>query len=137
MVDILIMGIIIGILVTWTLARNEVWKDDRALWGDCAKKSPHKIRTHQNLGVAYIEHRQFEKAIECYKTAIKIDPNDYVSWYNMAICYYEMRDLGRAYGPAHRAAILHTDTMTLYQLGITLRDMGWRIGMSEPKEVIE
>jgi len=68
-------------------ARNSVWKEQIALWGDTAKKSPLKARPHYNLGVAYAEKKQFEDAVKEYLMAIQIDPNYYLAHNNLGFIY--------------------------------------------------
>jgi tetratricopeptide (TPR) repeat protein len=132
--EYLLYGLIIIMLFSWTVQRNQVWQSDIALWEDCVEKSPNKTRPYNNLGTAYILNGEYAKAKNQYVKAIKIDDKDYVLYYNLAIAYYHLRDLVHAYPPARKAALMHKDTMTLYQLGITLRDMGWKVGMENPKE---
>jgi tetratricopeptide (TPR) repeat protein len=58
----------------WTYERNEVWGDRIAIWQDCIKKSPHKARPYNNLGVALADDGQYAKAIEQYHKALQINP---------------------------------------------------------------
>lgn len=57
-----------------TCLRNSVWSTRVTLWEDAAKKSPGKYRVWGNLGAAYSDTGHEEKAVECYRTAIKIEP---------------------------------------------------------------
>jgi tetratricopeptide (TPR) repeat protein len=70
-----------GLLTVWVAAlawstclRNEVWRTRESLWEDTVAKSPNKYRTWGNLGAAYSEGGKEEKAVECYKAALKIEP---------------------------------------------------------------
>lgn len=63
------------ISLAWaTCARNEVWRTRESLWEDTVAKSPNKYRTWGNLGAAYSDGGQEEKAVECYRAALKIEP---------------------------------------------------------------
>lgn len=132
--DYLLCGLIIVMLFSLTVKRNQIWQSEISLWEDCVVKSPNKTRPHNNLGTAYILNGEYEKAKNQFIKAIKIDDKDYYLHYNLAIAYYHLGDLIHAYAPARKSALMHKDTMTLYQLGIILRDMGWKAGMENPKE---
>jgi tetratricopeptide (TPR) repeat protein len=41
------------------------------------------------LGVTYGKLENYQKAADCFEKAIKIDPEDSVTWYNLATSYYE------------------------------------------------
>lgn len=69
------VALILGLLSWRTCQRNQVWSTDESLWKDTAAKSPGKFRTWGNLGVAYSSAGKEEKAVECYRTALKIEPN--------------------------------------------------------------
>lgn len=61
--------------LSWkTCKRNHVWSDRERLWEDTVAKSPNKYRTWGNLGAAYSDSGKDEKAVECYRTALKIEP---------------------------------------------------------------
>jgi hypothetical protein len=70
-----------GLLTVWVAAlawstclRNVVWRTRESLWEDTVAKSPNKYRTWGNLGAAYSDGGKEEKAVECYKAALKIEP---------------------------------------------------------------
>ena len=61
--------------LSWkTSVRNEVWRTNESLWKDTVAKSPGKYRTWGNLGAAYSNGGKEEKAVECYRAALKIQP---------------------------------------------------------------
>ena len=59
---------------TWTYERNTVWSNDVGLWSDTVKKSPQKVRPHNNLGNALKRQGKFEEAIAHFKKALQINP---------------------------------------------------------------
>ena len=87
--SILVIVLIIMILPlsVATYHRNQVWKDEVALWTDVVKKSPEKARGYDNLGVAYYQQGQINEAIKEYKTAIRLDPNSHDAHYDLAVAY--------------------------------------------------
>jgi Flp pilus assembly protein TadD len=58
----------------WTYERNTIWSNAVALWSDVVKKSPQKVRPHNNLGNALKRQGKIEEAIEHFNTALQIDP---------------------------------------------------------------
>jgi tetratricopeptide (TPR) repeat protein len=76
----------IGILLLLTLftwQRNGVWKDGVTLWTDAANKAPGSVRAHVNLGIAYSQAGQLDKSETYLLEAIKIDPNDGFTYFNL------------------------------------------------------
>ncbi len=67
--------LVITTLLCWrTTDRNTVWSTSETLWKDTVAKSPGKFRTWGNLGTAYSMNGKDEKAVECYRNALKIEP---------------------------------------------------------------
>ncbi|MBC8287754.1 MAG: tetratricopeptide repeat protein [Nitrospinae bacterium] len=50
---------------------------------------PAPIESHFNRGVEYYDSRQYSKAIEEYKLALRKNPNDTFSMYNLAVAYQD------------------------------------------------
>jgi tetratricopeptide (TPR) repeat protein len=68
-----------------TYQRNAVWKNDITLWSDAVKKSPNKLRPHQNLCVGYYAEQKYSEAIAECKAALQIDSSDMVSYNNLIL----------------------------------------------------
>jgi tetratricopeptide (TPR) repeat protein len=69
---------------------------------ESARLEPDVSRTFYNLGVAYGELSQWKAAIEAYKRAIQLDPNDWQAHSNLAMalshpssCSLEAAQVGR------------------------------------------
>jgi tetratricopeptide (TPR) repeat protein len=54
--------------------RNEVWRSDLTLWQDTSAKSPDKFRVWGNLAAAYIARQDYQRAVECSRRALQIEP---------------------------------------------------------------
>ena len=76
-----------------TFSRNSDWKDGLRLWAKTVKTSPDSIRAHINLGNAYENRGLNSEAIEEYKRALGINPNDADIYNNLGICYDNMNML--------------------------------------------
>jgi len=70
---VLTVGLVV-LLGVMTVARNQVYRSEIALWEDTAAKSPQKARVYNNLGYAYYLAGRHAKAREAYETALRLDP---------------------------------------------------------------
>jgi len=86
--NLIAAGIIIGFSIV-TFQRNRVWRDEIALWGDTAQKSPHKARAQYCLGYAYFNKGDFNKALTHFDQAVQIKPNYIEALVNRGIIYFE------------------------------------------------
>ena len=55
-------------------------------WKNCVEIKPDAHKAWCNMGNAYCNLKQFEKAISTYNRAIKIKPDEDYPWYNMGEC---------------------------------------------------
>lgn len=70
-----------------TYARNSVWKSRVSLWEDTARKSGQKARPLINLGIAYIEEGEPEKAIPVLTRVLDITPKSAKVWYHLGSAF--------------------------------------------------
>ncbi|MBI5196788.1 MAG: tetratricopeptide repeat protein [Nitrospirae bacterium] len=81
-----------AILIVFSIAayqRNAVWQDRIRFWEDVAGKSPNKARTHNNLGLAYVDKGLYEEAIKKYQIAVKLKPDYAEAYDNLGMAYEE------------------------------------------------
>jgi Flp pilus assembly protein TadD len=57
------------------------------LWSDAVLKSPNKARPHNNLGYAYALHGDWDRAIEEFRTAARLDPDYILAQQNLRDAY--------------------------------------------------
>jgi protein O-mannosyl-transferase len=81
----------------WTYQRNKVWQNEMSLWADNVKKSPNKARPHNNLGLAFQNQGNIEKALFHYTTASQLDPTSYVAHNNLGNIYMDQGNLEKAF----------------------------------------
>jgi tetratricopeptide (TPR) repeat protein len=62
------------VFAAWTFERNTVWSNAVTLWSDVVKKSPQKVRPHNNLGNALKNQGKIEEAIVHFNKALQINP---------------------------------------------------------------
>jgi tetratricopeptide (TPR) repeat protein len=69
-------------LFAWNASNQTgVWKDGTALFGNCVDKTPEAALCQCNLGYSELLALSFEKSVEHYSNALRLDPT-YVEAYN-------------------------------------------------------
>lgn len=69
--------------IALTVSRNQVYRNEIALWEDTVAKSPGKARAHNNLGYAYLLAQHEEKARREFSIALQLDPQLYPAQHNL------------------------------------------------------
>jgi tetratricopeptide (TPR) repeat protein len=96
------MGLALSVLVIlafsyWTHERNYIWQNPITVWEDNIKKSPNKARVHGNLGKAYLDAGEYEKARIEFEKVIALDPKLLGAYDNLATIYIDhYKQYGRA-----------------------------------------
>jgi tetratricopeptide (TPR) repeat protein len=112
--EIVIFLAVISLLSWGTYSRNNLWGNKINLWTDCVKKSPHKGRPYVNLGFAYIESGQYDKALEATQKGIDLDPKFAGAYYNLGIIYQKKGDLNKAIAMAKKSLEIDPDLHMAY-----------------------
>ena len=79
------LALLVLSLVIASVQRNAVWHSLLSLWTDCAKKSPGKSRTHNNVGNCYVLLGKHFPAIAEYQRAVELDAENMQAQYNLAV----------------------------------------------------
>jgi tetratricopeptide (TPR) repeat protein len=79
---------IIGLSVS-TYSRNNTWQNRTAVWEEVTKKYPNHFRGWQSVGrsLAAEKSRNYQKIINSYEQALKINPNYEPLWNDLATNY--------------------------------------------------
>ncbi len=96
---LLVISVLIIMSVSFsfgTYARNEVWQSGISLWEDTVRKSPGDVNAHNNLGRSYDEKGMYDKAIQQYLIAAKLDPRDAHTFYDLGIDYMAIGMIAQA-----------------------------------------
>lgn len=83
-----IAALLVIVLGTFTYQRNQLYQDRLLLWSDAVLKSPAKARPHNNLGYAYALHGDWDRAIEEFRTAARLDPDFILAQQNLRDAYF-------------------------------------------------
>lgn len=111
-VKALVVSILVVVVVLYsgaTYARNNVWGTRIGLWEDTVGKSPHKAVAHFNLAAAYMDKDIEDKALEHYRTVIRLDPLYIEAYYGLGVLYYSSGSPDRAVENYLTAIKLHPD----------------------------
>lgn len=75
--------LLLVVLVSLTVLRNQDFHSEIALWQATAQHSPNKARVQNNLGYAYMQAGRAGQARAAFASALKLDPNYYQARYNL------------------------------------------------------
>jgi tetratricopeptide (TPR) repeat protein len=78
-----------------TAARNRLYADPVLFWSDAVRKSPAKARPHTNLGHAWFQAGQIDRALAEFRTALALDPFDPVAQRNLLEAWKYKADVQR------------------------------------------
>lgn len=102
-----------------------------------AIKYGQKAIYYNNLGSAYYYSRDFQSAIKCLESAIKIYPDYAQAYANMAACYRNLGDYTTATGCAEKAVRLAPDNYFARSvLAAIYEERGWREDAIREYEVL-
>ncbi|HVN64579.1 MAG TPA: tetratricopeptide repeat protein [Candidatus Binataceae bacterium] len=88
-----------AVLVVFALIAVHVqrfWRDEVAMFAQCAKENPGAEFCHNRLGVAFAARDEYSEARDEFKQAIDLEPTDILTRYNLALVYERMGDRGAA-----------------------------------------
>jgi Flp pilus assembly protein TadD len=115
----------VALLSVATYQRNMVWRDTLSLWTDVVRKSPGKVRPHDNLGVALRRRGDLEGAIAEYRTALRLNPNHVSTHDNLGVALYTTGDLEGAIAEFRTALRLNPNHVSAHDnLGAALYTKG-------------
>jgi tetratricopeptide (TPR) repeat protein len=81
-------------VVTWQ--QLTVWKNSVALWRHAIQVTFSTATSQMNLGTALEEAGDVPGAIECYRAALKYEPDNARAWVNLASAHYQMNRFDEA-----------------------------------------
>jgi protein O-mannosyl-transferase len=99
--------VIVAALSIRTIIRNTDWKNEETLWFATAKTSPSGPNIHNNLGAIYQGKGEYQKAIDEFQLAIKINPLYADAYHNLGNTYYSMQNYDAAEASYKKATELN------------------------------
>ena len=67
-------GVLVASMVALTVARNQVWRTEEALWKDVVAKAPHSARAQMNYGLTLMSSGKLAEAEPHLREAVRIAP---------------------------------------------------------------
>lgn len=114
-------GLFALVIVALSIAsslRNTVWASQTALWEDAARKSPARVRPHQNLGLYYGRQGRLEDAKRELLSALALEPLNFELHNNLGVVYKQLGEYDHAVREYTTVLKLSPgDVMARYNLG--------------------
>lgn len=119
MLKVFCIGILVLAYAIGTVERNSLWDNDLTLWNDALGKSPKKIRGLNELGIYFLDRKEYEKAADVLSRSIARDKYQPRNYTNLGIAYENLNRPDLA-AQAYTFAITYepNDPTAYYNLGI-------------------
>ena len=119
------LGLMTSLFLLDTLSRNQVWQTEVSLWRDCIHKTPRKARPYLNLGFAYLQKYEDDRAIAILGQAIQLDPAYAKAYYDRATAYFKQGQYDLAIADYSKALELNPEFIEAWNnRGIIYRNQG-------------
>jgi hypothetical protein len=101
-------------------AQITVWHDQITFWSYVAEKNPRSAAVQNNLGNAYLRQKRFDEAIDRYRIALRISPDDPLAHVNLGMAL-ERQGHDRQAIEEYRLAVAYDPSgwPAYYQLALT------------------
>ena len=109
-----VFTIIVIILSVLTVKRNEIWNNEIALWREASARYPQNMRSHINLGYAYMKKGMCKEAIEELSVTLKDDIYHGRAHKDLANCYRQEGLITQATEEYNRAINIDHSFMHAY-----------------------
>ncbi|MBF0532907.1 MAG: tetratricopeptide repeat protein [Candidatus Omnitrophica bacterium] len=104
---VILLSAIVCLWAGLTFQRNLVWQDEITLWSDALAKSPGKYDPHLNLGIAYLQKGDYDRAKILLDQAARILPDGYGAYNNRGVLYFRIKRYPEALADFNRALRLN------------------------------
>jgi tetratricopeptide (TPR) repeat protein len=81
----------LGMCAVLTIMQNSTWKSSVSLWENATANHPKDALSWSNLGLAYDDLKEYEKAAKAYEQALKADPKYFDASFNMAVAFNKLK----------------------------------------------
>ena len=113
--------------VLMIMTRNQVryWQDEFTLFGHAINVTKDNEKMHYNIGYAFQRSGQFEKAIEHYGQALRIEPGDFRAMNSLGVSLLSEGETDEALDIFEKAVQLNDHYISaMNNLGFALREKG-------------
>jgi tetratricopeptide (TPR) repeat protein len=110
-----IISFLFVILSYLTIAQIGIWRTSVDLWTAVIKKEPNRVPlAYYNRGQAFMNLGEFDKAIEDYSTAAKLNSSYYQAFYNRGVAFEKIGQPNRAIADYERTISLNPSSYQAY-----------------------
>ncbi len=109
-----VIVLIVLLLATRTIARNQVWQDDLAFYGSTLRATPGHPQLLTNLGYAYLQRGRRQEALQMLEESKAKRPSTWQTHENLGRVFREMGRLDEALAAYQQAAILNPARFSLF-----------------------
>jgi len=110
-------GLVLAVLFGLTYVRNSVWSDRIAFWKDVVANNSHSATAYNNLGNAYLDINQPDKAIEMLDRSIALSPYFVWPYHNRAEAFLRKKEYDKALKDYAKADALQKNYKTYIGMG--------------------
>jgi tetratricopeptide (TPR) repeat protein len=89
-------ALVIACFAALTAARIPVWSGPERLWADSVAKAPYSHVAHGSLGEAYADAGDLDRALEAYRTAVRLQPKAGRDFFNIGFIEVRRGNLAEA-----------------------------------------
>ncbi len=108
------MPLLLIVLLVGSFLRNAMFENDATLWLDVALKSPDKPRGYNEIGLFYIDHRDYQKAFEPLERSLKMNPYQPTIYINLGLAYEGVGLPDKAMDIYQKVITMNPDDPTAY-----------------------
>lgn len=96
--------------------KKQDYRRAETLYLEAARENPKNVKIFNRLGAIYLEQREFNDAIEAFKTAVKYDDKVCSRYYNLALAYIGQKNYKEAVRALKKAIELSPENKKYQQV---------------------
>lgn len=120
------MGMALVVLLAFLSFRETgYWKDNETLFHRAIQLNPTDTAAWNNLGIFYLDQKDFERAHQCYLEVLRIQPDNPDAMNNMAVLYIRTGRYADAIGVLNKILSVHPEIAPAQNnMGFALMQLG-------------
>ena len=97
------------LFICGSFERGKTYSNSYLLYSDAIQKSPNNVRTVYNMGIAFFANNEYDKAIQQFEKAFKINPFYFTdrNWFVTALSYDKLGNKDMALKYYHKSLLLN------------------------------
>ena len=131
-------GVVVVIFGALTVARNNDYRSDEAIWRDAVTKRPNNVRATVNLGTALAHAGRMDEALPSYRRALALEPDNADVHFNIGVTLADHGDKAEALTHLREAVrIVPHSAEAHYSLGVVLAQQNeWAEALEQLTEAV-